>query len=118
MRLADSNPPHCSHCLAAKPEGKFVDFEINAGPVLIDPETRIPLPWDYSYGDPERLYLCETCLREACEIVNLKPERNTRQLREIRKQELKIEYLQDRVKEAEAALEKERAINLEAAGVG
>lgn len=95
MRLG--NPcGFCSVCFAASPEKKYVDCEADYdGAPVLDRETSTiaVLPWTGDLGGHDQLGICESCIREMAELIAFKPERNQRQLQEIRRLEIENEHL-------------------------
>jgi hypothetical protein len=86
---------------------RFVDFEVafDGAPVL-DRETLTiaVLPWTGDQPSHDDLYLCEDCVKKACELLGAKPELSQRQLREIRRLELTVEHLKDKCRRLQDAL--------------
>jgi hypothetical protein len=68
MKIASPNPPHCASCYQAKSPERHVDFgAAYDGPVMAgdpDVEGQVTVAID-------DLIVCETCLKEAAELVGL-----------------------------------------------
>jgi hypothetical protein len=86
MRIADPKPGFCSVCYSAKPEGRYIDFEVafDGAPVM-DPVTHTiaVIPWTGTVAGHDDLYVCETCIKAAGELFDHKPELHSRQFNEI-----------------------------------
>lgn len=107
MRLADPRPAYCSVCFAGSgPEVRIVDFEVaHEGPVVLD-ENGAPMvaPGGVTVTTDD-LYICEPCLKSACELLGLKPALHGRQLREIRRLEIETQHWRETAKRAESYLQ-------------
>jgi hypothetical protein len=100
MRLASPNPGFCSCCFNADPQARYVDCEADYdGAPVLDRETQsiAILPWDGQLGGHDNLYLCERCVKEALEVLELSAKSETlgRQLKEIRRLELERDHWRD-----------------------
>lgn len=102
-KLADTNPAYCSGCWdGADATMRFVDFD---GPVIDRgqrEEIRDGVVWNRESID--ELILCERCVRDAAQALELKPDLHQRQLREIRRLELQVEHWRDYAKRMEATV--------------
>lgn len=117
MRLADPPADFCSVCFNANPQARYVDFEVSFdgrpvlkedGTIAMSPVSGLPMQHDL-------LFVCETCWREACELLGLKPELHARQLREIQRQGIEIEHWRATAKRLQAELSRQVDANIEAA---
>lgn len=106
MRLADPKPGFCSSCFNSSPELRYVDFDAAwDGPVIIDPERGTAKIWPGGVpSSNDDLYLCESCVQRATEILGLKATLNARQGREIRRLQLEAEHWRDYARELESTL--------------
>lgn len=106
MRLAQAG--FCSCCFAAKPEEECVDFEVDfdGAPVLDRESGSIAvLPWTGMLACHDDLYLCRSCVREACELLALRPELQSRLSNENRRLELERDHWKSYAKRIEATVE-------------
>lgn len=107
MRLASPLPAYCSACFNSSPKLRYVDFDAAwDGPVVIDPATSTAVIWPAGVAScNDDLYLCESCVAQATEILALKPELNDRQRREIRRLQLENEHWREYASELERTLQ-------------
>ena len=109
VKISDPKPAFCSGCLRGADETiRFVDFDaaFDAG-AFVDRTTQA-----YVEGSDD-LHLCENCVREAVERLDLKAELHQNQLREIRRLEIENEHWRDTARRAQAELAKQQeAVNL------
>ena len=99
-KISDPKPSHCSACFRGADENvTFVDFDavLNRGG-FADPNSLAMMD---SIDD---LHLCEACVREAAQLLNLKPDLHQRQVREIRRLELDNEHWRDYAQRLEQTL--------------
>lgn len=104
VRRSDPRPSHCSGCFRGAEEGvDFIDFDtaIDRGSI-VTPEGAL-------VGTLDDLHLCAACVREAAQVLELKPDLHARQLREIRRLELSVEHWRDSDKRKSDELERLRA---------
>lgn len=102
VRISSPRPAHCSACFRGAEEGvRFVDFDagIDRGQRVVE---RDGVVWERESIDD--LHVCESCVREATEVLALKPQVSANQLREIRRLELAVEHWQAYAKRLEATL--------------
>lgn len=83
IRLSDPKPSHCAGCWCGSgPDVRFVDFDgvqLNRG-AFVDA--------DGAHGvldSIDELHLCESCVRQAAEILDVRPGLHRRQINEIRR---------------------------------
>ena len=70
MRVTEITPTHCSSCFAQKPDETHVDFEASwDGPVFNTAEKGS----EPTFVAIDELIVCESCLRQAGALVQLKP---------------------------------------------
>lgn len=101
LRLSDPKPGHCSACLIASgPDVRFVDFDcmVDRGAIVEEGSLAILDAMD-------ELHLCESCVRQAAEVLEYKPDLHRRQLTEIRRLELDAEHWKAYAKRLEATLQ-------------
>lgn len=98
--LSDPRPAYCSACHNS-PDSRFVDFEaaFDAGAV-VDNESQAVI------AGSDDLHLCEACVRDAMEKLELKPELHARQLNEIRRLEIAVEYWRDKAQSTASLLDR------------
>ena len=90
-KIADPKPSHCCRCYRAGEAGvRFVDFDaaIDRG-AFADANSLAIMD---SIDD---LVMCEDCVREGAQLLNLKPDLHQKQLREIRRLELERDHWKD-----------------------
>lgn len=101
VRLSDPNPGHCAGCFCASgPDVRFVDFDgvqLDRG-AFVNPISMGVL------DSIDELHLCEACIRNAAETLDLKPGLHRRQLNEIRRLELDNEHWKSYALRLEATL--------------
>lgn len=99
LKISDPKPDRCAACFkGADADTVFVDFD-----AAIDRGTFVNEQGAVLEGIDD-LHLCEACVRAAAEEIGFKPQLHSRQLREIRRLELKVEHQQDYIRKLEAAL--------------
>ena len=102
VRLSDPKPARCAGCFTSSDVNlRFVDFDgvaIDRG-AFVDPTSMAVL------DSIDELHLCEACVRSAAETLGFRPEIHRRQLREIQKQELTIDYWRDAAKRKDREIE-------------
>lgn len=101
FRLSDPKPGHCSACFqSADANVAFVDFDcmLDRG-AIVDEGTMAVL------DAMDELHLCESCVRQAAEVLDYKPVQAQNRLREIRRLELKAEHWEKYAKRLEATLQ-------------
>ena len=99
FRVSDPKPSHCAACFRGADETvKFIDLDaaIDRGS-LQDHD-------GWTLAGIDDLHLCEACVRAAGEVLALKPQLHARQLREIRRLELRVESLTDYIRSLERTL--------------
>lgn len=81
VRVSDPNPSHCSGCLQSAGVGvRFADFQavVSRG-TFVDQNGAMAV-----LDDMEELHLCEACVRQACEALDIRPELHRRQVNRMR----------------------------------
>lgn len=99
MRLTES--ALCSCCYGHHPDKKYVDFEVafDGAPVLDKDAGVIAIqPWDGMQSSHDDLLLCQDCLREALELLELKPELHATQFREINRLNARVAFLEGMIR--------------------
>lgn len=99
VRISDPRPAYCSACHNS-PDVKFVDFDAahDAG-AFVNRETQA-----YIEGSDD-LHLCANCLRDASEVLALKPVIHARQAREIARLTTAVDHWRDYAHGLEATLQ-------------
>ena len=108
MRIADPRPGFCSSCYGAVPERRFVDFEsaFDGAPVFDkDSGTIAILPWTHDLSVHDDLYLCEKCVQEAAELLDVKPQQRADMFNRARAAELDRDHWRDYARRLEATLQ-------------
>ena len=103
VRISDPVPAACSCCFQGAREGvRFLDFNaaLDRGQFVREVDGAV-LVRDVM----DDLHLCEACVREAAEVLALKPQLDANQRREIRRLELESEHWRDYAKRLEATLQ-------------
>lgn len=111
VKLSDPKPTRCAACwCSADADLRFADFD-----TLIDRGTICDAGSMAVLESIDDLHLCENCVRDAAEIMGLKPELHARQLREIRRLELARDHHRSAERRAleECARLRQRIITLE-----
>ena len=87
--FADPKPAFCSACHAAKPESRYVDMDAahDGGDFVNELGT-------YVAGQDD-LMLCEDCVRDAAEVLALKPDREAALKRENVKLRREVDHWKD-----------------------
>jgi hypothetical protein len=83
-----------------------VDFEVfYDGMPVVDGEGKLAIvPGIGEQYRHDALYLCDSCVRQAAEVLAFKPELHRRQLQEIRRLELEVEHWRQYARRQEDAL--------------
>jgi predicted Fe-S protein YdhL (DUF1289 family) len=100
LRLSDPKPGFCSACWTAAGEDvRFVDFDC-----LLDRGVHVQEGTMAVLDAMDSLHLCESCVRQAAEVLAYKPVEAQRRLREIRRLEIENEHWRDYAKNLERTL--------------
>lgn len=89
LRLSDPKPAHCSACLCSSGEDvRFVDFDamVDRGS-FVDPDGAMHVT-----DSMEELHLCESCVRQAMEVLDFRPERHRKLLIEYEKERVEKDH--------------------------
>lgn len=99
MRISDPQPDYCSACHNTTPEGRYVDMEaMHDGGSYVD--------GDVTYiAGADSLHVCEACVRDAMEVLALRPEREQAQTREIKRLEIERDHWKQSAKRMEGYLQ-------------
>ena len=95
MKVASGGPGYCSVCYCSNPELRHIDFEVAfEGAPVLDRETRTiaVIPWTGQMASHDDLYICENCIKDACEKLGFQPELHARQVTEIKRLELENQH--------------------------
>jgi hypothetical protein len=91
VKISDPKPDRCAACFqGAQDNVRFVDYDaaIDRGTLINDMGAVL--------SGIDDLHLCESCVRQGMEALELKPELHSRQLREIRRLGLVAEHWRER----------------------
>lgn len=101
IRLSDPVPAFCSACHNQPVDSRYVDFDaVHDGGQWVG----TALTGAQYYEGTDDLHICEACMRRGVEVLDFKPELHSRQLREIRRQEIVIEHKDAVISKLRAAL--------------
>lgn len=100
MLLSDPRPAYCSACHNANPELRYVDFDAaHDGGAYFDRETLA-----YEKGSDD-LHVCESCVRDAMEVLELQPEQLAKVQRELREERAQTAFWKQTAKRMEGYLQ-------------
>ena len=101
FRISDPKPSHCAACFRGAEESvTFVDLDAAIDRGSLQNEE------GWTLEGIDDLHLCEACVRSAAEVLGLKPQLHSRQLREIRKLELQLESAREYARGLEVTIAK------------
>jgi hypothetical protein len=99
IKLSDPLPAYCSACHNMPADSRFVDFD-----AAHDAGSFVDRNLAYVAGSDD-LHICEACLRAGMEVLALKPEVSSNQLREIRRLQAAVEHWREYAQTLEATLQ-------------
>ena len=108
LKIADPKPSHCIFCYAGSDvDTRFVDFDAAVDRGVIIEEGSLAV-----LDSMDRGCVCETCIRNAAEVIGFKPELHSRQLREIRRLEIERDHWRDTTKRLRSELDQQIDANM------